>query len=269
MRKDKTKEIEEPLSTKMEERKPLISADRTFDDLITKQDVRKLAKVEKTEEPKTHISDGKRSCAVISTIPKCDRFVTPESDQDAIKEDKDYSSFGGGKSMFDGDYQQGLGSDLPSVTTDEVTTNETDDELELEDFEMFERSKDFPKLANLARSHSELNNFEINTFEGNGRPLTSRSGDFTFAMNRNLTRRVIPGSSEGRHNQNDTTKSKIIAKNGASQLPAFLTNSITWEREDILRDVRNESRSTAWRLGQPGACLTNIRCQLHVITNKL
>lgn len=223
------------------------------------------------------ITEGRRSCAIISTIPKCDNFLNHHTEDEDAEESPEVesskynvtlsldsglgASFGAGKSILDADYRR---NEKDAITSSNGAES-AEDELELESFEMFETPKTERKHTKFRRSHSELNNFEINAFGGgDGRYLTSRSVDFTFALNPNFADVNIGEKDKRYYNIKDVTapgKNPLNPLPDAVKLPAFLTSHITWERREDLLGIGVDAKGVDRTFGEPGAC--------HSIANSL
>ncbi|KAL2711460.1 E3 ubiquitin-protein ligase RBBP6-like isoform X4 [Vespula squamosa] len=118
-----------------------------------------------------------KSCTVISTIPKCDRFEISRNSRssscgrladDRVKdrrersEERTYRT----KDDYEGDF------DDVSVTKDDEISGD---------------SSNGSKRPKVYRSPSESNDFQIDSFNKRKRHLTSQSKDIAFALNLNLT----------------------------------------------------------------------------------
>ncbi|KAF7386522.1 hypothetical protein HZH68_013654 [Vespula germanica] len=120
-----------------------------------------------------------KSCTVISTIPKCDRFEISRNSRssscgrladDRVKDRRERSEER--TSRFKDDYYEGdLGDDVSATKDDEIQ----------------EDSSKGSKRSKVYRSPSESNDFQIDSFNKRKRHLTSQSKDIAFALNLNLT----------------------------------------------------------------------------------
>ncbi|XP_048516006.1 uncharacterized protein LOC105684187 isoform X2 [Athalia rosae] len=250
------------------------SWDSTVNRTVTGKRVsKKFAQLQKKFEEPLHslpiylTNDIKRSCAVISTIPKCDHFEKNASP--SIDEKKDSSlglPFGtrAGKLIWDSSYQR---EDQRSAGKTVKITNVTGDELELEDIslEMFEESKRPRDRSKLLRSNSVLNDYEINTFENSGRALTSKSVDFTFALNPNLSRNISDLSTDSYphkyskkyYSEDDGIASEDINRgwksSTATNFPPFFRRGISWDRRQMVLPAGGEEYEAGedvWTVGE-------------------
>nr|XP_050862184.1 uncharacterized protein LOC127069342 isoform X3 [Vespula vulgaris] len=119
-----------------------------------------------------------KSCTVISTIPKCDRFEISRNSRssscgrladDRVKDRRERSEERTSR-VKDDRYEGAL--DEVSATKDDETR---------------EDSSKGSKRSKVYRSPSESNDFQIDSFNKRKRHLTSQSKDIAFALNLNLT----------------------------------------------------------------------------------
>ncbi|KAL2751562.1 E3 ubiquitin-protein ligase RBBP6-like isoform X5, partial [Vespula maculifrons] len=119
-----------------------------------------------------------KSCTVISTIPKCDRFEISRNSRssscgrladDRVKDRRERSEERTSR-VKDDHYEGAL--DEVSATKDDETR---------------EDSSKGSKRSKVYRSPSESNDFQIDSFNKRKRHLTSQSKDIAFALNLNLT----------------------------------------------------------------------------------
>ncbi|XP_023288910.1 protein cordon-bleu [Orussus abietinus] len=137
----------------------------------------------------------RRSCAVISTIPKCDHLVPRKEKLEISKAIGIAATTTFKKSntvhpSTEEDANQSSDCNKTSLTEKEI-------ELGSENLLIPQKAEKSPKRTNIFRSQSELNNFELSSSERHGRHLTSHAEDFVCAFNTNLssnipTRRDVP-----------------------------------------------------------------------------
>ncbi|XP_043679334.1 uncharacterized protein LOC122634452 isoform X3 [Vespula pensylvanica] len=119
-----------------------------------------------------------KSCTVISTIPKCDRFEISRNSrssscgrlaEDRVKDRRERSE------------------ERTSRVKDDYYEGDLDDVSGTKDDEIREDSSKGSKRSKVYRSPSESNDFQIDSFNKRKRHLTSQSKDIAFALNLNLT----------------------------------------------------------------------------------
>lgn len=122
----------------------------------------------------------RRSCKIISTIPKCDHFDGIGLGSEDYETDNQYSNDSLNKSVEENIFsEQELEEDESDGTSEEnLKTWKLDPD------------KQIHKRGKIFRSQSELSNFEINTPERHGRHLTSHAEDLMCALNTRLSTNI-------------------------------------------------------------------------------
>ncbi|XP_043466011.1 myb-like protein P isoform X2 [Leptopilina heterotoma] len=126
------------------------------------------------------IDNKKRSCKIISTIPKCDHLDCIDSDDLEISNQYSNNDTVNKSENDNSQLIEKIESEKYAVDLEDnkKTWKSPDNEHEIH------------KRTKIFRSQSELSNFEINTPERIGRHLTSHAEDFLCAFNTNLSANI-------------------------------------------------------------------------------
>ena len=164
------------------------SGDNNFGEVITTNSFDKLngeqIPVINSTTPVKESNDSdlrRRSCKIISTIPKCDHFEGIRLGSDDYEISNQYSNYSINKSQEEN-------IDLTKKFEREESDGKPEENLKT--WKSLDQEKQVCKRAKIFRSQSELSNFEINTPERHGRHLTSHAEDFMCALNTNLSTNI-------------------------------------------------------------------------------
>ncbi|XP_051171957.1 MATH and LRR domain-containing protein PFE0570w isoform X3 [Leptopilina boulardi] len=150
----------------------------------------------------THVNDSdlkRRSCKIISTIPKCDHFDCIDLNDQDLEISNHYSNNDTvNKSQTD---KTGL---IEKTEREKYAVDLDDDDDNRKTWKSFDNEQQIHKRTKIFRSQSELSNFEINTPERIGRHLTSHAEDFKCALNTNFSNNITDLSSPTSNNFNKT-----------------------------------------------------------------
>ncbi|KAG7212499.1 hypothetical protein KM043_012810 [Ampulex compressa] len=130
---------------------------------------------------KSEVASDKRSCTVISTIPKCEHFdLTTEDDDDR----RNMGDFGAPLDR--------AGTTLDSMTSrglvqSSVEAEEGPNDVGIQNVEMIREGVRNAKRARMLRSMSKTNDFEINSAMKQKKHLSSNAEDITCALNLSLS----------------------------------------------------------------------------------
>ncbi|XP_024939418.1 uncharacterized protein LOC107266363 isoform X1 [Cephus cinctus] len=213
-----------------------------------------------------------RSCAVISTIPKCEH-IAPKWDDDVRKitkhnlqtekpKSKSFEHpvnvkgslglpFDAGESIVHCSLELDARKESFGLTEDELAN--------LENIGMLKRDKKMPKRMKIFRSHSDLNNFEINTFGRHPRYLTAYAEDFAGVLNTNLTTNVLKLDEKERKDHKDLSNEDSTSNEyiGSSQIsisgtefPSFMTHGTHFADWQDIQNLKDDAEEDTTIIGQ-------------------
>ncbi|XP_033223405.1 uncharacterized protein LOC117177051 isoform X2 [Belonocnema kinseyi] len=197
----------------------------------------------------SHVSDSRRrSCQIISTIPKCDHFDGIGLESEDYKVDNQCSKKALNKSVE------------KNIVSNQVLEGDESDGTSEENLNSCksDQEKEIRKRGKIFRSQSELSHFEINTPERHGRHLTSRAENFMCALNPRLSTN-IPDLSATSSGSDKTGADKFSTGKKEESKFQFSKSSVDCQRISVdLKDEVSRKSDSEPRLSETDILLRKV-----------